>query len=189
MDGSTVAAVASGVGVGMTAIMAFATARTSSKDRQERQADRQQTEAAAGKLQAEKEEITQRASSLALTNVQSELTRVRTDLDHAYEDATKLRDTLRSKNDQIDEQDRTIRALTRKAEDLQEQNKEQAVTIRRLIRRSETVEEWIKHNCDRFGELGITELPTDSLGDRHRHDNHDEEEAAQAEREETARDP
>jgi chromosome segregation ATPase len=183
LDAGTVGTYVTGGGVILTAGFAYLSARISKKDRDERAADRREKNATADKLEAEKNEITQRASGLALSSVQSELTRVTTNLEKSYVDSERLRSQLAAKNEQIDENDRTIRALTRKAENLQEQNEEQGLTIRRLIRRSETLEEWIENNCQRFEELGINTLPRDEMGDRSHHDVPDQEEGERGDRE------
>lgn len=183
IDAGTVGTFVTGGGVVLTGIFAYLSARITKKDREEREADRREKNATADKLEAEKNEITQRASGLALSSVQSELTRVQTNLDKAYIDAERYRSQLAAKNEQIDENERTIRSLTRKAEELKEQNEEQGQTIRRLTRRSETLEEWIENNCDRFHELGIEGLPRDDMADRNHHEGRDQEEDEHDQRE------
>lgn len=156
MDASVAAAIVSaGGGVTTLAGVMFQTVR-SGKDKEHKKADRTVTERTAEKIEAEKEEITERTRATVRDDIRKELTaeleRVRAELEATLkklEDADaraeKYREALMEKNDQIYMQD---------------------LEIRRLSRRAWALEDWIEANQEQFQRLGIEGLPADILDDR-----------------------
>ena len=152
MDASIAAAIVSAIGGSATVGGTIFTTVRSGKDKRDRKAERDVTEATADKIAEEKRKIAEETTDLVISRINSDLDRVKNELADAEQKlalsekrADRYREQLQGKNDEIDVQ---------------------AAIIRRLTRRAEVLEEWIENNRERFMQLGIEALPEDIIGDR-----------------------
>lgn len=117
------------------------TAMRSTKDRRERDAERERVSAERNKLNAEGDKIKNEAAEIALRAL-------RTELDAAYKDIERRRIIMDGQDERITAQDRTIRRQAAQIAGLEDAAVEQRKRIDRL-------ETWIRDYKGQFENIGV----------------------------------
>jgi len=123
------------------------TAIRSTKDRRERDAERDRVSAERSKLDAEGDKIKNEAAEIALRALRSEL-------DAAYKDVERRRIIMQGQDERITEQDQTIRRQARQIHELEE-------AAEACGKRIDRMEKWIRDYRRQFEDIGVNKLYVD----------------------------